>query len=205
MKTTLYVRDQGPQCFEAEILFQQESAEAFVEQLRKCRFTWYWQSVRADGKSVDPLQPELPRYRPLTLLTDQNWHDLVLDLDEQVGIFQIQNRSLMTVGFDEAFEEWRNLMLFGLDAELAAPIEASLDEAMQRFLQDLGPLEVLFDRAPRGTCERLFFRHRMSPEVRCLLEAWHLDPEHAPKVKPYKKLRGYQLESFLPDMKRWFR
>jgi hypothetical protein len=200
LDTTLYARDQGPQCFEAEIILQQESEEAFVDQLRKCRLTWYWHSVREEGRPVAPGQPELPRCRPLTLLTDQNWHDLVLDIKEEVGDYQ---------GVD-AYEvvgiyEYRNLMLFGLGAELPAPVEASLGEATQRFLQDLGPLEIVFERIQDLTYEFLYFRHQISPEVRCLLDAWQLDPEHAPKVRPYKKLRVAQLESFLPDMKNWYR
>jgi hypothetical protein len=206
LKATLYARDQGPQCFEAEILFQHESAEAFVEQLRKCRLTWYWQSVREEGQAVPPGQPELPRYRPLTLLTAQNWNDLVLDIDEKVGIWYSGNPTLATVGLEiESISEWRNLMLFGVDGELAAPVEASLDEAAQRFLQDLGPLEIVLDRVQDLPYEFLFFRHQISREVRCLLDAWRLDPENTPKVKPYKKLRVSQAESILPDMKRWFR
>lgn len=206
METTLYARDQGPQCFEAEILFQHESAEAFVEQLRKCRLTWYWHSVREEGHSAISGQPVLPRYRPLTLLTDQNCQDLVLDLDEVVDILDIENRTLATVGIDfEPYVEHRNLMLFGLDGELPAPVEVSLDEATQRFLQDLGPLEVLFDRSQDEPYERLYFRHQISPEVRCLLEASHLDPEHPPKVRAYKKLRICQLETFLPHMKSGYR
>ena len=166
METTLYAREHGPQCFEAEIIFQYESAETFVEQLRKCRLTWYWQSVREEGRSAVPGQPVLPRYRSLTLLTDQNWHDLVLDIDEKVEIPLVENRTLMTVGIEvEPYVEYRNLMLFGLDAELAAPVEASLDEAMQRFLQDLGSLEILLDRTQDETYERLHFRHQISPEV----------------------------------------
>jgi hypothetical protein len=206
LETTLYARDQGPQCFEAEIIFQYESGEAFAEQVRESRLTWYWQSEREEGRSAVPGQPELPRFRPLTRLTDQNWHDLVLDIDEAVEIPHIENRTLMSVGRDfEPYLECRNLMLFGLDAELAAPVEASLDEATQRFLQDLGPLEILLDRSQDETYERLYFRHEISPEVRCLLEAWRLDPEHSPKVRPYKKLRMCQLEEFLPDLKRWLR
>lgn len=207
LETTLYARDQGPQCFEAEILFQHESAEAFVEQLRKCRLTWYWHSVREEGQPVVPGQPELPRYRPLTLLTDQNWHDLVLDIDEKVGISHEGNRTLASVGIDFApYSEHRNLMLFGLDTELAAPLEATLDEAAQRFLQDLGPLQIVIDRIQDEPYEFLYFRHQISPEVRCLLDAWRLDPKHAAKVRPYKKLaEPLRLEFFLPDMNRWFR
>lgn len=206
LETTLYARDQGPQCFEAEIIFQHESAEAFVEQLRKCRLAWYWQSVREEGQHVPPEQPELPRYRPLTLLTAQNWHDLVLDIDEKVGIWYSGNRTLASVGLEiEPYSEHRNLMLFGLDAELAAPVQASLDVAAQRFLQDLGPLEILLNRIQDETYEFLYFRHNISPEVHCLLDAWSLDPQHVPKVRPYKKLGPTQLESLLPDMKRWYR
>ena len=206
MKSTLYARDQGPQCFEAEIIFQYESAEAFVEQLRLCRLTWYWQSEREEGRVAVPGQPELPRFRPLSRLTDQNRHDLVLDLDEAVEVPLIENRTLMSVGRDfEPYVECRNLMLFGLDTELVAPVKASLDEAMQRFLQDLGPLEILFDRSQDETYERLHFRHQMSPEVRCLLEACRLDPANAPKVRPYKKLRMCQLEELLPGLKGWLR
>jgi hypothetical protein len=109
LETTLYARDQGPQCFTAEILFQHESAEAFVEQLRKCRLTWYWQSVREEGQPVPPGQPELPRYRPLTLLTDQNWHDLTLDIDEKVGIFHEGNRTLATVGIQIVIDRVQDL------------------------------------------------------------------------------------------------
>jgi len=206
LETTLYARDHGPQCFEAEIIFQHESAEAFVKQLLDCGLTWYWHSVREEGQSVHPGQPELPRYRPLTLLTDQTWHDLVLDIDEKVGIWDMGNRTLATVGLEiEPYSECRNLMLFGLGAELAAPVEASLEEATRRFLQDLGPLEILLHRVQDLPYEFLFFRRHISPEVRCLLDAWRLDPELPPKVRPYKKLGSAKLESFLPDMKRWYR
>jgi hypothetical protein len=95
-------------------------------------------------------------------------------------------------------------MLFGLGAELANPVEASLEDATQRFLQDLGPLEIVLNRVQDLPYEFLFFRHEISPVVRCLLDAWQLDPEH-PKARPYKKLGISQAESFLPDMKRWFR
>lgn len=197
LQTTLYAREQGPQCFEAEILFQCESAETFVDQLRECRLTWYWQSVREEGQVVLPGLPVLPRYRPLTLLTDQNWHDLVLDTNEEVETY---------IGDDDPPPgEHRNLMLFGLGAELASPAEASLEEANRLFLQDLGPLEVLFHRVQDLPYEYLFFRHEISHEVHCLLDKWRLDPENVPKVKPYKKLRLSQAESFLPDMKPWFR
>lgn len=154
---------------------------------------------------MHPGQPELPRYRPLTLLTDQNWHDLVLDIDEKVGICHMGNRTLATVGLDiELCSECRNLILFGLGAELAPPAEASLDEATQRFLQDIGPLEIVFNRVQDLPYEFLFFRHEISPEVRCVLEAWRLSPKNV-KVKPYKKLGESQAESILPGMKRWFR
>lgn len=197
MKATLYARDHGPQCFEAEIISQYESAEAFVEQLRLCRLTWYWHSVREEGQVVLPGMPVLPRYRPLTLLTDQNWHDLVLDINEELDTY---------IGDDDPPPgEHRNLMLFGLYTDLAAPVEVSLDEAGKRFLQDLGPLEIVIDRVQDLSYEFLFFRHHISPEVRCLLDAWGLDPQHVPKVRPYKKLGPTQLESLLPDMKRWFR
>jgi hypothetical protein len=206
LETTLYARDQGPQCFEAEIILQYDSAEEFVEQLRECRLTWYWQSVREEGQPPFPEQPELPRYRPITLLTDRNRHDLVLDIDEKVGIVHMENRTLATVGLDiEPWSECRNLMLFGLGAELAAPVELSLDEAGKRFLQDLGPLEIVFHRIQDLTYEFLFFRHHISPDVHCLLDAWQLDPEHPPKTRPYKKLGSAQLENVLPEMKRWFR
>jgi hypothetical protein len=185
LETTLYARDQGPKCFEAEIFSQHESAEAFVEQLRECGLTWYWHSVREEGQPAAPEQPELPRYRPLTPLTDQNWHDLVLDIDEKVGIWHMGNRTLATVDI-EPYAECRNLMLFGLDAEFAAPVEASLDEAAHRFLQDIGPLEIVFNRVQDLTYEFLFFRHEISPEVRCLLDAWRLDPEHPPKCGPIR-------------------
>jgi hypothetical protein len=146
---------------------------------------------------VLPGLPVLPRYRPLTLLTDQNWHDLVLDINEELETY---------IGDDDPPPgEHRNLMLFGLDAELSIPGEASLGEATQVFLQDLGPLEIVFNRVQDLTYEFLFFRHHISPEVRCLLDAWRLDPEHPPKVRPYKKLGSAQLEHVLPDMKRWYR
>jgi hypothetical protein len=97
-------------------------------------------------------------------------------------------------------------MLFGLGAELVAPVEASLNDAMQRFLQDLGPLEILLNRIQDETYERLYFRHHINPEVRCLLDAWRLDPKHASKVRPYKKLaEPFHLEFFLRDTKRWYR
>jgi hypothetical protein len=192
LEATLYARDQGPQCFEAEIIFQGESAEAFAEQLRKCPLKWYWHSVREEGRLAVPGQPALPRYRPLTLLTDQNWHDLVLDIKEEIDIAP-------------GYCEYRNLMLFGLNADLAALVEASLGEATQRFLQDIGPLEIVFSRIQDLTYEFLFFRHQISPEVRCLLDAWQLDPKHPPKVRPYEKLQSAQAESVLPDMKNWFR
>jgi hypothetical protein len=181
----------------AEIIFQYESAEPFVEKLQECRLTWYWQSVREEGRLALPGLPELPRYRPLTLLTDQNWHDLVLDINEEVDTY---------LGNDDPPPgEHRSLMLFGLDAELIAPVDASLGEAAQRFLQDLGPLEIVLNRIQDLTYEFLFFRHPISPEVRELLNAWRLDPEHAPVVYPYKKLGSPQLESLLPDMKNWYR
>src|SRR5438270_1949233 len=162
LETTLYARDHGPQCFEAVIIFQYESTEAFVEQLRQCRLTWYWQSVREEGQSVPQGQPELPRYRPLTLLTAQNWHDLVLDIDEKVGIWNSGNPTLATVGLEiEPYSEHRNLMLFGLDTELAAPVEVSLDEAAHWFLQDLGPLEIVLNRIQDETYECLYFRNNM--------------------------------------------
>jgi hypothetical protein len=111
----------------------------------------------------------------------------------------------MSVGLEvEPYVECRNLMLFGLEAELAAPVEASLGEAAQRFLQDLGPLEIVFDRIQDQRDELLFFRHHMRPEVRCLLEAWQLAPNQASKVKPYKKLFA-KVESIFPDMKNWYR
>jgi hypothetical protein len=204
LETILYARDQGPQCFEAEIIFQCESAETFVEQLRECRLTWYWQSVREEGQPAPVGQPELPRYRPLSLLTDQNCHDLVLDIDEKVGIFE-ENWTLATVGFEvEPYSEHRNLMLFGLGAELANPVEASLEDATQRFLQDLGPLEIVLNRVQDLPYEFLFFRQHISPEVHSLFDKWGLNPKNV-KMKPYKKLRASQAESFLPDMKRWFR
>lgn len=197
LETTLYARDQGPQCFEAVIIFQYESTEAFVEQLRQCQLTWYWHSVREEGQVVLPGLPVLPRYRPLTLLTDQNWHDLVLDINEELDTY---------IGDDDPPPgEHRNLMLFGLDTELAAPVEVSLDEAGKRFLQDLGPLEIVLDRVQDLRYEFLYFRRPISSEVRSLLDAWRLDPEHAQKVRPYKKLGTAQLESILPDIKRWFR
>jgi hypothetical protein len=206
LETTLYARDLGPQCFEAEILFQRESAEAFVEQVRQSGLTWYWQSEREEGRSPVPGQPELPRYRPLTRLTDQNWYDLVLDIDETVAIPLVENRTLMSVGIEvEPYVECRNLILLGLDAELAAPTETNLGEATRRFLQDLGPLEILLDRAQDETYERLYFRHQISPEACSLLDTWQLDPEHTTNVRPYKKLRARQLEPSLPGILRWLR
>jgi hypothetical protein len=205
VEATLYARDQGPQCFTAGIIFQQESTEAFVEQLRACRLTWYWHSVREPGRLPVAGQPELPQFRPLTLLTDQNRHDLVLDLAEEVDIPVVENPSRMLAGIDIASDvEYRNVMLFGLDAELAAPVETSLNGATQRFLQDLGPLEIVFDRIQDLNYEYLYFRHSITPEVRCLLNAWQLDPDHAPKVRPYKRLRISQLESILPNIKNWY-
>jgi hypothetical protein len=140
-------------------------------------------------------------------LTAQNWHDLELDIDERVGIWYSADSTLATVGLEiEPPSECRNLMLFGLEDVLAEPVEVSLDEAGKRFLQDLGPLEVVFNRIQDETYEFLYFRRNIIPEVRCLLEAWRLDPKHASKVRPYKKLaKPFHLEFLLSDIKRGFR
>ena len=84
----------------------------------------------------------------------------------------MENRTLATVELDiEPYSEHRNLMLFGLGVELAAPVEASLDEAAHLFLQDLGPLEIVFNRVQDPPYEFLFFRHQIVPEVRLLVRS----------------------------------
>jgi hypothetical protein len=198
VETILYTRDHGPQCLVARIIFQHDTGESFVKQLQSCGLTWYWHSVREEGHKAVRGQPDLPRYRPLTLLTDQNWNDLALDVEEHV----------VSLGNDEEDPddfEFRNLMFFGLKGKLAEPIERDLDEVMRRFLQDPDPLELVFDRTQDVYEENVFFRHEPGSEVRCLFDAWQLDPLHPSKVRPYQKLRSVQLESIYAGMKNWYR
>ncbi len=183
----MYAREHGPQCLEAPIVSQEESAEQIVRQLLNCPLTWYWESEREEGRFPLPGQPELPRVRPVTLLTERNSRDLAFDIDEFIE--------------EEPDGLFRNLVLFGVKCEITAPLQDNLDAAMQRFLLDLDPVETVLVRMQDSATEYLFFRHQVTLGVRCLWDAWGLDPNNVSKTLPYKRLRAAQLENAFPARK----
>lgn len=133
METILYTREKGSQCLQTPIISRQQSAEDIVRQILAVPLTWYWSSEREEGQNPLAGQPELPTTRPLTLLNGESARDLAFDIDE-----------FLDEGPAGAF---RFLILIGLDSKLAAPIQDSLNTAMNRFLSfDLGPVETVFVR-----------------------------------------------------------
>src|SRR4051794_15664642 len=79
--TTVYQRDSGPICYEANVLWETRRPEEFVSELLSSQLRWFWSSARTMPSSDS--SSTLPDERQLVLLNEENCHDLLGDFIEQ--------------------------------------------------------------------------------------------------------------------------
>lgn len=183
MGSTLYARDQGPICYETQLLDldNKSSLKDFIQQLLTASICWHWASIRTEEVGEDSEVKDLPEIRPYAHLRSNTAEDLFNDILEEN-----QDRY------------GRGLVIIGVDPDLTIPTFSRewLSMALEAFLQkEEGSIKIILIRIGDMREQYIFIPHNPIAPVKKLLERCGVIPSSIVKSRKYEHLRLVKLES----------
>ncbi len=184
-RLTAYLRNQGPICYETEILDlnNKQALEEWTKQLFDIGLGWYWESARARPPAEGSPYLYLPEQRPLTLLNSISLESFLDDLSERD-----------VDGYARFFA------VFGVDTDVALNVldDAQFRSALNSFLKDEeGPIRITVIQIGDSPWEHVYVSHNPIKPVQELLESWKIIPSAEKQERPYKHLNIARFESIL--------
>jgi len=181
MKSTLYFKEKGPICYEAELFENGNSFEldALIESLLSSALNWYWASDRQFEAIEEFKEWSLPQTRYLTQLTNETSKSLHQDfLEEDTDMRR------------------RTVELYGIEFGQTISTKADLSREVTEFLAEGDSvIHCVVVQINDTDPQYIFVPLKPSKQIRGLLDRWELSKETAQAVREYKHLYLAQLES----------
>jgi len=182
VRPTLYHRDTGPICYEAELFQDAEGLTEFIQTLLSGGLEWYWTSAR----QYEPLEEykswNLPDWRSSTYLTRDTSNLLHQDfLEEDVDYTK------------------RGVELIGVNTGTSLSInKTEFEKVIEDFLNDRNSaIKVIINRICDTRPLYVFVPQKPVPELTDLLNRWNLRKDNVEHQRRYRALHLAKLE----DMK----
>lgn len=183
MDLTVYLRDQGAICYEAQLFnpADKRSVARFIQQLLPTSVGWIWESLRTGPVGINSEVRDLPPKRSLTVFDSNNANSLIDDILEEN---------------DEGYG--RFVAIFGVDSnarDLLLDINR-LRVALQDFSKgEEGPIRIAVIRICDMREQYTFVPRNPIGPIKQLLMAWGIAALENAKTRNYKKLYLARLES----------
>ena len=179
-KLTLYERDLGPVCYEAQIVKSPETLNHLLQCLMSVNLDWFWESQRERELDKGSAGPRLPEHRELTKLHSSNQDELLDDFQE----VDVDGNS-------------RFITIFGVEKnKLTEAVE--INSPLQRFVSsESGPVQVILIQVSDSMSQLVYVPHQPVETVDQLQRCFGLLPQLIQHRKPYSHLYLAKIESLL--------
>jgi len=182
MKSTLYFREKGPICYEAELFSDEEELTSLIQMLLSSDLNWYWASERQYEAIGGYKNWNLPKSRHLALLTSETSELFCKDfLEEDVDMRR------------------RSIGIYGVRLDQAISTRSDLRSEMKEFLSERNSIvHCVVIQINDMRSQYIFVPGEPNNSLQKLLNKWGLGKETADEVCKYARLRMSQLE-FMND------
>jgi len=181
MKSTLYIREKGPICYEAELFEYGNESEldTLIKAFLSSDLRWYWASDRQFEETEEYKEWNLPKVRYFSELTNKTANLLYQDfLEEDTDLRR------------------RTIELYGLEGGQIVSSKGHLKHEMTEFLVDRNSiLHGVVIQINDTETQYTFVPQTPSKEMQELLDKWALKKESAQNVRKYQHLHLAQLEN----------
>jgi len=180
MNFDLYFREDGPICYETQLLTHERDASSMAKDFLSSNLNWYWMSSRNEDAIKEDKVWNLPKIRPITLLTPENEQLLVRDLLEEDK---------------DCCYGW--IFLIAIDKAQTIKTNDELKNSLKVFLEEKSPIRCVINRIEVMDPHYIFVPHNPSSEMQKLLNSWGLYKGSERKTYKYKRLRLAKLECMI--------